>query len=181
MLGKTKYIDEDMTDKPSNNSEEQLENFFAILTGNNPETQGEKLAESAEDKSNNDSEFETKKKSTTGNSEQELEVLQQLLGKSEIDKLKDRVFDLEVQSEELVAQKKKLQEKCKNLEAELERQNEMISLQTDGFSKIINESLKQLKQDLLIDINLMLEEFVEDNIKPREKFSIKVTGLQEKK
>ena len=166
-----------MSQTPSNNSEEQLENFLAILTGNSPQPEKEKLRDSTEDNDNQNLESQTEKNQTDNYTEEEFEVLQQLLGKSEIDKLKDRVFDLEVQSGELVAENKKLQKKCQNLETELERQNQLISIQSDTFSELLNESLRQLKQDLLVDINIMLEQFVDENIQPQQRFSIKVAGL----
>ena len=188
-----------MSEQRKDNSEQQLENLLAILANTDdsfttPPAQ-DLPTQVTKDKSNqtNESDLDNLSSSTKLNLEkteqdknidqqidQEFEVLQQLLGKSEIEKLKDRVSSLEAKSDKLTREKEELAKKCNQLENRVEQQSNLISNQTKAFSQILTQNLAQLKQDVLIEIAIMLEKFVEDNIQQEQKFSIKIASVPEK-
>lgn len=185
-----------MSEQPEYNSEGQLENLLAILTNTNDSPTKSK-AEDLSTKISNDKSSQSnqsdidnlsssarlnlkkKEQEPDNNVEQEFEVLQKLFGKSEIDKLKDRVSNLEVKSEKLTKEKEELAKKYYQLKSKFEQQSQLINDQSKAFAQVLNQSLGQFKQDLLIEIAIMLEKFVEDNIHQEQNFSIKVTGLSD--
>jgi len=178
------------------NSQVKLNDLLAILTDANDHSMSNSVGERSKTKNNEQStqsisqsvtnqptsaseRYYQGRREQNSQGDQELEILQSLLGKSEIDKIKEKVIYLQEKIERLEQQKSDLTEKYSQLKHQLEQQDQVINNQNKIFSNILSQNLTQLKKDLLVDMTIILEKFAEENLKTKQNFSFKIRSLSE--
>lgn len=154
--------------------QEQLANFFSLLSGNTNTVESENVEDShsagidsqKSDQQNNDD-----------NQDEGINVLQDILVGPHISQLKKKVNTLDKKCTKLETNYQELEEKCSDLEDLVKSHEEVINEITSALSKLLTKKLTDLKQEMLTEIALMMNQFVEDN-NQEQKLSIKVVGLR---
>lgn len=162
-----------MSNNQNNSDQEQgLADFLSLLTGNTPTQETEK-----DDNQSQTSETNPEKDSNQKEGD-EFNVLQDLLVSPEIVKVRSHIKSLEGRCDALEKKCETLQQQCDELEDDLEKKDQIINSIIPTLSNIFSDKLSDLKQDILIEISIMLKQFVAEQTPQEQKLSIQVTGIR---
>lgn len=165
---------------PENNNNNEMANLFNILSGNTDTEEKSTSDDDSKDKeedtiTENFKEIETSFQAK----DKELEILQQVFGKSDIDKLGERVEILEKEYRKMEKKYQTLESNYQKLDEKLDNIYQLLNAKMPAiFSEVLNNKLKDFKREIIIELGIVVDKSVAENSQQEQNLSIKVVGLK---